>query len=251
MNLLKKKIVLVTGGSRGIGKQIIKTFVKQGAKAIFFTFKSYLDKYKKFEDELYYKYPYVKVKGYKSDCTNLNSVKKTVKKILKYFKRIDVLVNNVGIKKDSLLLNMKEKDWDTVIKTNLTTIFYVTKEVAKNMIKNRNGSIINIGSIVGLIGNFGQCNYSTSKSGIIGFTKSIALELGSRNIRCNVVSPGLIFTDMIKSLSKKKIKEWKNRISLKRIGNVKDVANACLFLASDLSSYITGEILNVNGGISS
>lgn len=245
MNLLKDKTAIITGGTRGIGRAIVELFAKEGAKIVF-TFKESIKKAKEIESNLN---SYTKIKSYKSDINNIKNNKYIVEKTIENFKNIDILVNNVGITRDNLLIRMNINDWKEVINTNLNSMFSFTQEVIKYMIKQRNGCIINISSIVGIRGNAGQSNYSAAKSGIIGFTKSIAQELGSRNIRCNVVAPGLINTDMISSISKKNIEEWLKYISLKRIGTVNDVANTCLFLASNLSNYITGEVINVNGGI--
>lgn len=245
MKLLEGKIAIVTGGTRGIGRAIVEVFAKEGAKVIF-TFKNSIKTAKEIQSHLS---DYTKIKYYQSDVNNIKNIHHIINDTIKTFKRIDILVNNVGITRDNLLIRMNINDWKEVINTNLNSIFYITQEVVKYMIKQRNGCIINISSIVGIKGNAGQSNYSASKSGIIGFTQSIAKELGSRNIRCNVVAPGLIDTDMSASIIKKNIEKWINYISLKRIGHVNDVANACLFLASNLSSYITGEVINVNGGI--
>lgn len=244
MKLLDNKIALITGGSRGIGESIVKIFAKQGAKVIF-TFKKSKEK----ADKIKYSLNNYDIKCYKMDINNQLDIFHVIEKIIKNYNKIDILINNVGITSDNLLLRMKNEDWNKVIDTNLKSIFYITKLVVKYMIKERNGSIINMSSIVGLSGNIGQINYSASKAGIIGFTKSLAKEIGSKNIRCNAIAPGLIDTDMTNCISKKIKDICIKRISLKRIGNPIDIANACLFLASNLSNYITGEILNVSGGI--
>lgn len=247
MKLLHNKVAVITGGTRGIGKSIVETFVKEGAIVVFTFIKSekeaiLIKKKLSIFSKIYF---------YKVDVTDNKSIKNFINNVLKSLKRIDILVNNAGIVEDSLLLRMNTYKWEKVINTNLNSVFYFTKEVVKTMLKQRNGSIINMSSIVGLMGNYGQSNYSASKAGIIGFTKSISKELGSRNIRCNVVAPGFINTDMTSSyLKKDKINDFiKNNISLKRIGEPKDVANVCLFLASNLSNYITGEVINISGGI--
>lgn len=245
MKLLKDKVCLITGGTRGIGKGIIKKFVKHGSK-IAFTYLNSKNKARKLEEELK---SITLIKGYQFDVSDYNSSKEHINQIINDFGKIDILINNVGITKDNLLIRMNEDYWQSVLKTNLNSIFNITKFVISSMIKMRSGSIINISSIVGLKGNAGQCNYSASKSGIIGFSKSIALELSSRNIRCNVIAPGFINTEMTTKLNPIITKKWINSIPLKRIGSIEDIANACLFFATDLSSYITGEVLNVNGGM--
>ncbi|WP_113738091.1 beta-ketoacyl-ACP reductase [Blattabacterium clevelandi] len=243
MKLLNGKIAIVTGGSGDIGKSIVKTFVKNGAKVIF-TFFSSNKNAKKLSDELG-----DSVVSYKIDLKNLNSSKELVKKVIEKFGVIDILVNNAGIIKDNFLFRMSETDWDQVIRTNIYSIFNLTKYVIFPMIKQKNGSIINMSSIIGITGNSGQSNYSASKAGIIGFTKSISKELGKKNIRCNVIAPGYISTKMNSHIQLKIKKNWINKISLKRPGIPQDVANCSLFLASDLSNYITGSVFNVNGGM--
>ena len=246
MNLLKDKVALITGASRGIGRGIAKVFAENGC-SIAFTYnnnKTMADSLEKELGQLD-----VKVKSYKSDASNFNDSQKLVNDILNDFESLDILVNNAGITRDNLLLRMNEEDFNKVIAVNLKSVFNMTKAVQKIFLKNRNGSIINISSVVGVKGNAGQSNYAASKSGIIGFSKSIALELGSRNIRCNVIAPGFIETEMTSSTSEDVIQEWKNGIPLKRGGTPLDIGNSCVFLASNLSSYITGQVLHVDGGM--
>ena len=246
MKLLESKVAIVTGGSRGIGKSICETFVQNGCN-VAFTYNNSKESAESLAKELN---GYgIKAKAYKSDASNFDDATKLVEDVLNDFGKIDILVNNAGIKKDNLLMRMEKSDFDSVINTNLSSVFNLTKASIKTFLKQRNGSIINISSVVGVKGNAGQSNYSASKAGIIGFSKSIALELGSRNIRSNVIAPGFIETDMTNSLSEDVINSWKESIPLKRGGNPSDVGNACVFLASDLSSYITGQTLHVDGGM--
>lgn len=244
--LLNSKNIIITGASRGIGKGIAKLFAQQGAN-IAFTYLSSEKKAQKLELEL--KSYGTKVKGFKSDASNFDSAQKLAVDVLQEFGSIDVLVNNAGITEDSLLMRMTEEDFDKVMDINMKSVFNLTKAVLKPMLKARNGSIINMSSVVGVKGNAGQSNYSASKAAINGFTKSIALELGSRNIRCNSIAPGFIETEMTQELPLEKIEQWTSQIPLKRGGSVDDIANTTLFLASDLSSYITGQVLNVCGGM--
>tara|TARA_B100001248_G_scaffold167505_1_gene126730 strand:- start:291 stop:1037 length:747 start_codon:yes stop_codon:yes gene_type:complete len=246
MKLLESKVAIITGGSRGIGKSICETFAQNGCD-VAFTYNNSKDSAEALAKEL--NSTGVKAKSYKSDASNFDDATKLVEDVLNDFGKIDVLVNNAGIKKDSLLMRMEKSDFDSVINTNLSSVFNLTKASIKTFLKQRNGSIVNISSVVGVKGNAGQSNYSASKAGIIGFSKSIALELGSRNIRSNVIAPGFIETDMTDSLSEDVINSWKESIPLKRGGNPSDVGNACVFLASDLSSYITGQVLHVDGGM--
>ena len=246
MKLLESKVAIVTGGSRGIGKSICETFVQNGCN-VAFTYNNSKESAENLAKELN---GYgIKAKAYKSDASNFDDATKLVEDVLDDFGKIDILVNNAGIKKDNLLMRMEKSDFDSVINANLSSVFNLTKASIKTFLKQRNGSIINISSVVGVKGNAGQSNYSASKAGIIGFSKSIALELGSRNIRTNVIAPGFIETDMTDSLSEDVINSWKESIPLKRGGNPSDVGNACVFLASDLSSYITGQTLHVDGGM--
>ena len=246
MKLLESKVAIITGGSRGIGKSICETFAKNGCN-VAFTYNNSKDSAESLAKVL--NGSGMKAKAYKSDASNFDDATRLVEDVLVDFGKIDILVNNAGIKKDNLLMRMEKSDFDSVINTNLSSVFNLTKASIKTFLKQRNGSIINISSVVGVKGNAGQSNYSASKAGIIGFSKSIALELGSRNIRSNVIAPGFIETDMTDSLSEDVINSWKESIPLKRGGNPTDVGNACVFLASDLSSYITGQVLHVDGGM--
>ena len=244
--LLKDKNVIITGASRGIGKGIAIEFAKQGAN-VAFTYSRSIDEAKTLEKELS-KFG-VKAKSYQSDASNFDEAHKLIENVLSEFDTIDVLVNNAGITKDNLLMRMQESDFDLVIKVNLKSVFNMTKAVQKTMLKQRYGSIVNMSSVVGVKGNAGQTNYAASKAGIIGFSKSVALELGSRNIRCNVVAPGFIETEMTAKLNEETVNEWIKGIPLKRGGTPKDIANTCAWLASDLSSYVTGQVINVDGGM--
>jgi len=246
MKLLKGKTVIITGASRGIGKGIAEVFAKQGAN-IAFTYRSSDEKAEALEDEL--SSNGCKVKGYKSDASNFEAAQQLAADILEEFGSIDVLVNNAGITKDGLLMRMSEDDFDMVMDINMKSVFNMTKAVLRPMLKQRNGSIINMSSVVGVKGNAGQANYSASKAAINGFTKSTALELGSRNIRCNSIAPGFIETEMTEALGEDQIQEWRNSIPLKRGGTTEDIANATLFLASDMSAYITGQVIHVCGGM--
>jgi 3-oxoacyl-[acyl-carrier protein] reductase len=246
MKLLEGKIALITGASRGIGRGIAEKFAEQGA-TVLFTYLSSEEKAKALENELSAKG--VKAKGYKSDAANYASAESLINTIVSEFGTIDIVVNNAGITRDGLLMRMSEQNWDEVINTNLKSVFNITKAVQKPMLKQRSGSIINISSVIGIRGNAGQANYAASKAGIIGFTKSVALELGSRNIRCNAIAPGFIETEMTETLNEETVKAYINQIPLKRWGKAEDVANLCLFLASDMGSYITGQTINVCGGM--
>ena len=246
MKLLKGKTAIVTGATRGIGKGIAIEFANQGANVLF-TYSSSEKLARELEDK--FKNSDLIVKGYKSDASSYDESVILIEKILKDFSEINILVNNAGITKDNLLMRMTEDDFDKVIEVNLKSVFNMTKAVQRTMLKQRSGSIINLSSVVGVKGNAGQSNYAASKAGIIGFSKSIALELGSRNIRCNVIAPGFIETEMTEVLDKKVVEEWRNSIPLKRGGNPKDIAGTCVWLASDLSSYVTGQTIHVNGGL--
>ena len=246
MSLLDNKNILITGGSRGIGKSIVEVLVKNGAN-VGFTFTSSDLAANNICKELNSKD--AKCIAYKSDASKFDQCEKLVNSFLDDFETIDVLINNAGITKDNLLMRMSEEDFDKVIEVNLKSVFNMTKACQRVFLKNRRGSIINMSSVVGVKGNAGQSNYAASKSGIIGFSKSIAQELGSRNIRCNVIAPGFIKTEMTDNLSESIIEGWTENIPLKRPGESHDVANLCLFLASDLSNYITGQVINVDGGL--
>mgnify|MGYP001414542692 CR=1 FL=1 len=246
MKLLIGKTAIITGASRGIGRGIAKIFVENGC-AVAFTYNSNKVAADDLEAELISEE--VKVKGYKSNAANYNETQKLVEDVLEDFGGLDILVNNAGITKDNLLMRMSEEDFDQVIEINLKSIFNMTKAVQRTFLKQRHGSLIHMSSVVGVKGNAGQSNYAASKAGIIGFSKSIALELGSRNIRSNVIAPGFIETEMTDKLSEDVVQGWRDGIPLKRGGQPEDVANACVFLASDLSSYITGQVLHVDGGM--
>lgn len=246
MKLLEGKTVIITGATRGIGKGVALKLAEQGAN-IAFTYVSSKEKADAIEQELLLLG--VKAKAFKSDASIMSEAESLVKEVNKTFGSIDVLVNNAGITKDNLLMRMSEDDFDRVLEVNLKSIFNMTKSVQKTMLRQRSGSIINMTSVVGVKGNAGQSNYAASKAGVIGFTKSIALELGSRNIRCNAIAPGFIETEMTDKLDEKVISEWRNSIPLKRGGTPKDVANVTLFLASELSAYVSGQVVNVCGGM--
>lgn len=246
MKLLESKVAIVTGGSRGIGKAICQTFAENGCD-VAFTYNNSKESAENLAKDL--KNIGINAKAYKSDASSFDDATQLVEDVINDFGKIDILVNNAGIKKDNLLMRMDKDDFDSVINTNLSSVFNLTKASIRTFLKQRSGSIINISSVVGVKGNAGQSNYSASKAGIIGFSKSVALELGSRNIRSNVIAPGFIETDMTDSLSEDVINSWKESIPLKRGGDPSDVGNACVFLASDLSSYITGQVLHVDGGM--
>ncbi|MDA0758002.1 MAG: 3-oxoacyl-[acyl-carrier-protein] reductase [Bacteroidetes bacterium] len=246
MSLLEGKTVIITGASRGIGKSIALVLASHGAD-IAFTYSQSEDSANKLVSEIIDLG--VKCKAYKSDAANFDESKELIENILKDFETFDVLINNAGITKDNLLMRMSENDFDKVIEVNLKSVFNMVKATQKVFLKKRSGSIINISSIVGVKGNAGQSNYAASKAGIIGFSKSIALELGSRNIRSNVVAPGFIETEMTAKLNQDIVNNWIQGIPLKRGGKPQDVANLCLFLSSDLSTFITGQVINVDGGM--
>lgn len=246
MNLLKDKVALVTGGSRGIGSAIVRAFAAEGAHVAF----TYLSSEKpalEIQEEL--TAMGVKAKAYKSDASSFAQSEELVKNVLADFEKIDVLINNAGVTRDNLMLRMTEEQWDTVININLKSLFNLTKQVMRPMMKNRGGSIINISSVVGDFGNPGQANYAASKAGVFGFTKSIAKEVGSRNIRCNAIAPGFIKTDMTEQLDDSTKDGYLTNVPLKRFGEGKEIADACIFLASDMSSYMTGQTMSICGGL--
>jgi 3-oxoacyl-[acyl-carrier protein] reductase len=247
MKLLEGKTAVITGGARGIGRSIALRFASEGANIAFSDIR-YDQNCETLETEI------VKLgckgKGYASDASSFVGSEELINKIIADFGQIDILVNNAGITRDNLLLRMSEDDWDIIMKVNLKSAFNLTKATQRFFIKQRSGVIINMSSVVGVNGNAGQSNYSASKAGLIGFTKSIAQELGSRNIRCNAIAPGFIITEMTAKLSEEVRKNWEEQIPLKRGGTPEDVANVALFLASDLSSYVSGQVVSVCGGMS-
>ncbi|WKD86732.1 3-oxoacyl-[acyl-carrier-protein] reductase FabG [Polaribacter huanghezhanensis] len=247
MKLLENKTAIITGATRGIGRGIAVMFAQQGAN-VAFTYSSSVDAANALENEL--KALGVNAKGYQSNAAIFDAAQELAADVLKEFGTIDILVNNAGITKDNLLMRISEADFDKVIEVNLKSVFNLTKAVIRPMMKQRNGSIINMSSVVGLKGNAGQANYAASKAGIVGFSKSVALELGSRNIRSNVIAPGFIETEMTGKLDEATVQGWRDAIPLKRGGTPDDIANACVFLASDMSAYITGQTLSVDGGMS-
>ncbi|CAM4383232.1 3-oxoacyl-[acyl-carrier-protein] reductase [Zobellia nedashkovskayae] len=246
MKLLEGKNAIITGASRGIGTGIARVFAENGAN-VAFTYSSSEAPALALEKEL--SSLGIKAKAYKSNAASFEASEKLVASVLEDFGGIDILINNAGITKDNLLMRMSEADFDSVIEINLKSVFNMTKAVQRTMLKQRKGSIVNMSSVVGVKGNAGQTNYAASKAGMIGFTKSVALELGSRNIRCNAVAPGFIETEMTGKLDEKVVQGWRDGIPLKRGGSPEDIANACLFFASDLSAYVTGQVLNVDGGM--
>lgn len=246
MKILDGKTAIITGASRGIGRGIAKVFAEQGAN-VAFTYSSSVEAANALEAEL--NNLGIKAKGYKSNAASFQEAQDLATNVVAEFGSIDILVNNAGITKDNLLMRISEEDFDKVIEVNLKSVFNMTKAVQRTMLKQRKGSIINMSSVVGVKGNAGQTNYAASKAGIIGFSKSVALELGSRNIRSNVIAPGFIETEMTAKLDEETVKGWRDAIPLKRGGTPQDIANACVFLASDMSDYITGQTLNVDGGM--
>ncbi|MEO6168003.1 MAG: 3-oxoacyl-[acyl-carrier-protein] reductase [Chitinophagales bacterium] len=246
MKLLEGKTALVTGASRGIGEAIAKKLAEHGAN-IAFTYLSSAEKAMSLENALHA--TGVKALGYKSDAASFSEAEKLIGNVLMEFQTIDIVVNNAGITRDNLILRMTEQQWDDVMTTNLKSIFNISKNVCKPMMKQRGGSIINLSSIVGMTGNAGQTNYAASKAGVIGFTKSLAKELGSRNIRCNAIAPGFIETDMTHGISDEMKEQFRKNIPLGRYGGADEVAKVVLFLASDLSSYVNGQVISVCGGL--
>src|SRR5210317_120083 len=246
MKLLESKVAIVTGGSRGIGKAICQSFAENGCD-VAFTYNNSKESAENLATEL--NKMGVKAIAYKSDASSFDDASKLVDDVISDFGKIDVLVNNAGIKKDNLLMRMDKEDFDSVVNTNLSSVFNLTKSSIRTFLKQRSGSIINISSVVRVKGNAGQANYAASKAGIIGFSKSVALELGSRNIRCNVIAPGFIETEMTQKLDEATVQSWRDGIPLKRGGTPEDIANTCVYLASDLSAYVTGQVLHVDGGM--
>ncbi len=246
MKLLEGKVAIITGASRGIGSGIAKVFAQHGANVVF-TYSSSVESAMALETEL--NALGIKAKGYQSNAADFNEAQTFVDAVIAEFGTVDVLINNAGITKDNLLMRMSEEDFDKVIDVNLKSVFNMTKAIQKTFLKQRSGSIINMSSVVGVKGNAGQTNYAASKAGVIGFTKSVALELGSRNIRCNAIAPGFIETEMTAKLNEDVVQGWRESIPLRRGGTPEDVANACVFLACDLSAYVTGQVLNVDGGM--
>lgn len=246
MKLLEGKTALITGASKGIGRAIAIRYAEHGAN-VAFTYLSSVEQGQALEAELSSKE--VKAKGYRSDASDFKQADKLISDVIADFGALDILVNNAGITQDTLLLRMSEEMWDKVIAVNLKSCFNTVKAVTKQMMKQKSGSIINMTSVVGIKGNAGQANYAASKAGIIGFTKSVALELGSRGIRANAVAPGFIETEMTAKLDEKTVQGWREAIPMKRGGQPEDVANACIFLGSDLSSYISGQVLQVDGAM--
>lgn len=246
MKLLEGKTALITGASKGIGRKIAEKFAEHGAN-VAFTYLSSVEKGEALEQEL--QSFGTKIKGYRSDASKFEEAEQLISNIVTDFGTLHIVVNNAGITKDGLLMRMTEQNWDDVLNVNLKSIFNVTKAASKIMMKNRYGVFVNMSSVVGVQGNAGQANYAASKAGIIGFSKSIAKELGSRNIRTNVVAPGFIRTEMTEVLDPKVVAGWAEGIPLKRAGEPEDVANACVFLASDMSAYITGQVFPVCGGM--
>jgi 3-oxoacyl-[acyl-carrier protein] reductase len=246
MKLLEGKTALITGASKGIGRKIAEKFAEHGAN-VAFTYLSSVEKGEALVSEL--ESFGTQVKSYRSDASKFDEAEVLINSIVADFGALDIVVNNAGITKDGLLMRMSEEQWDDVINVNLKSVFNVCKAASKVMMKARKGSIINMSSIVGVTGNAGQANYAASKAGIIGFSKSLAKELGSRNIRTNVVAPGFIRTEMTEVLDPKVVKGWEDGIPLKRAGETEDVANVCVFLASEMSAYVTGQVLSVCGGM--
>ncbi len=246
MSLLQGKTALITGASKGIGRAIAQKFADEGAN-VAFTYLSSVEKGRALEEELAARG--IKATGYRSDASDFQAATELINKVVEEFGRLDILVNNAGITMDNLLMRMDEEAWDRVINVNLKSVFNTVKAATRTFMKQRSGSIINMTSVVGIKGNAGQANYAASKAGIIGFTKSVALELGSRNIRCNAIAPGFIETEMTAQLDEKTVQGWREAIPLKRGGTPEDVADLAVFLGSERSSYITGQVIQVDGGM--
>ena len=246
MKLLEGKTALITGASKGIGRAIAHRYAEHGAN-VAFTYLSSIEKGEALAKEL--EAHGVTARGYRSDASDFEAANALITQVVDDFGQLDILINNAGITRDNLLMRMSEDQWDEIMNVNLKSCFNTVKASARTFMKQRSGSIINMSSVVGVKGNAGQANYAASKSGIIGFTKSIALELGSRNIRCNAIAPGFIETEMTDALDEKTVQSWRDAIPLKRGGQPEDVANACVFLGSDMSAYVTGQVLQVDGGM--
>jgi 3-oxoacyl-[acyl-carrier protein] reductase len=246
MKLLSNKTALITGASKGIGRAVALKFAEEGCQ-VAFTYLSSVEKGQALEQEL--QQFGIKAKGYRSDASDFAAAEQLIGEVVKDFGALDILVNNAGITKDNLLMRMSEEMWDDVININLKSVYNTVKAATRTFMKQKSGSIINMTSVVGVKGNAGQSNYAASKAGIIGFTKSVALELGSRNIRSNAIAPGFIETEMTAQLDEKTVQSWRDGIPLKRGGTPEDVANCALYLASDLSAYVTGQVLQVDGGM--
>lgn len=246
MGLLTGKVALITGGSRGIGAAIVRRFVDEGAR-VAFTYLSSPEKAEALVSE--FQTDGTTVRAYRSDAASYDEAEALVQSVISDFGQIDILINNAGITRDNLMLRMSEDQWDEVLRVDLKSVFNLTKHALKPMIRNRGGSIINISSVVGVFGNAGQANYAAAKAGIIGFSKSVAKEVGSRNVRCNAIAPGFIETDMTHELSDENREQFLAGIPLKRLGQANEVADVCAFLGSDLSTYVTGQTLSVCGGL--
>lgn len=246
MKLLENKIAIITGGSRGIGKSIVERFVAEGAQ-VAFTYRSSEEEARNIESSL--SSDSQLVKGYKSDASSFEQAEQLIKQVTEDFGSFDIIVNNAGITKDNLLLRMSEEQWDQVINVNLKSVFNLSKQSLRTLLKKRAGSIIHISSVVGVFGNAGQANYAASKAGVIGFSKSLAKEIGSRGIRSNVIAPGFIETDMTQVLDEKTKETFLANLPMKRLGTGEEVANTAVYLASDLSKYVTGQVISVCGGL--
>ena len=246
MKLLEGKTALITGATRGIGKGIAETYARHGAN-VAFTYRSSVEKAKAVEEEL--KSHGVNARSFQADAGDFEATQQVVNDVVSEFGSLDIVVNNAGITRDTLLLRMSPEQFAEVINTNLNSCFFTTKAALRTMLKQRSGAFINISSVVGLSGNAGQANYAASKAGIIGFTKSVAKEIASRNIRANVIAPGFIATEMTDAIPEEDLKNWLTNVPLNRPGTPEDVANLCVFLGSDMSAYITGQVVNVDGGM--